>query len=210
MELLKLNLGSGNCAIPGWINVDYSIGARLSKIPLFNKLNAKIHLLRLSWDRNIYLHNLTKPFPWNDQSVDIIYTSHTLEHFVKEDGRFFLSECHRVLKTGGILRVIVPDFRVLVERYLSGAVKAEDFAVIQVINYYARTDGFWKKTLAPFIRSPHKCMYDATLVKTLRHLGFDARLKAPFESDIPDIHNIEREERTKDVVIVEGRKTPVA
>ena len=208
--MLKLNLGCGNQAIPGWVNVDDSIGARLSKFPFFTQINKRIKLLHLTWDHSIYIHDLTKPFPWKEQSVDIIYTSHTLEHFVKNDGRFFLSECHRVLKTDGILRVIVPDFRVLVERYLSGAVKAEDFAIIQVINYHAETDGFFRKKLAPFIRSPHKCMYDVSLLEIIQGLGFDAALKLPFESDIPAVHEIEREERTKDVVIVEGRKICVA
>ncbi len=204
--MLKLNLGSGNRAIPGWINVDYSIGARLSKLPFFARFSNKTKLLKLSWDPHIHIHNLTKPFPWKDQSVDVVYASHTLEHFSKQDGRFFLRECHRILKEGGILRVVVPNFRVLVERYLSGAVSAEDFAIIQVISYEAETDGFWRKTLAPFIRSPHKCMYDASLVETICGLGFDAMPKAPFESDIPGIRDIELEERTRDVVIVEGKR----
>jgi len=35
----KLNLGCGSKTPSGWINVDYAPGAKLSKIPLVNKLN---------------------------------------------------------------------------------------------------------------------------------------------------------------------------
>lgn len=203
---LKLNLGCGPHIVNGWVNVDAALGARLAKIPFFNALNQRTHLLRMTWDRRICLHDLRKRLPWQDASIDVIYSSHLLEHFSKRDGAFMLNECHRVLKPHGLLRMVVPDFRILVERYLNGSVRAEDFATIQVINYEDEHDGFWRKKLAPFLRSPHKCMYDASLVDIIRQIGFDASCRKPFESDIPDIRMIEVSERTYDVVIVEGRK----
>lgn len=206
MQQTKLNLGCGNRTVDGWINVDYALGARLAKLPFFNWINRKLHLLDLAWDKNIVVHDLRKRFPWKDNSVDVIYSSHTLEHFSKKEGLFFLTECRRVLKENGVLRIIVPDFRILVARYLNGEVCAEDFATVLVISYEADNDGFLRKKLAPFIRSPHKCMYDHLLLEIIHRLGFDASDKKPFESDIVDIQQIEFSERTKDVVIVEGRK----
>ena len=54
-------------------------------------------LFNLDWSDTIYLHDLTKTFPWPDASIDVVYSSHTLEHLSKEDGHRFLAECHRVI-----------------------------------------------------------------------------------------------------------------
>lgn len=40
---------------------------------------------------------------------DAIYGSHVLEHFAPHDVKKVLSECHRVLKPGGIVVIIVPN-----------------------------------------------------------------------------------------------------
>lgn len=53
------------------------------------------------------LVNLIKfPWPWDDNSIDGIHASHILEHFL--DHEAFLRECHRILKPGGFLRIVVP------------------------------------------------------------------------------------------------------
>ena len=108
---MKLNLGCGSQVPAGWVNVDYALGAQFMKIPFFRAFNRKVKLFNLDWNEKIYLHDLTKKFPWTDSSIDIIYSSHTLEHFSKQDGKRFLSECHRVLRENGIIRIVVPDLR---------------------------------------------------------------------------------------------------
>lgn len=52
-----------------------------------------------------------------DESVELIYSSHTLEYFDRLEVRDTLREWHRVLKKGGILRVAVPDFEALIKIY---------------------------------------------------------------------------------------------
>jgi SAM-dependent methyltransferase len=47
------------------------------------------------------------PFP--DVVSEVVYLSHVLEHFPKSSAPAFLRECYRVLKPGGVLRVVVPD-----------------------------------------------------------------------------------------------------
>ncbi len=44
METIQLNLGCGNQVVTDWINVDYFIGARLSRRPGFSLLNKKLKL----------------------------------------------------------------------------------------------------------------------------------------------------------------------
>lgn len=207
MNDVKLNLGCGAHTPEGWVNVDYALGARIAKIPGFRALNRRLRVLRLDWDPDIRLHDLGKPFPWDDDSVDVVYSSHTLEHLDRQAGRHFLGESFRVLRPGGLVRIVVPDLRAIVESYLQGEVSAPDFVDRLQAGYVFPEDGFLKRKLAPFFRYPHRCMYDApSLLRILDEIGFDARSRGAFDSDIPDIDVIELEGRTQDAVIVEGSK----
>ncbi|KKL48740.1 hypothetical protein LCGC14_2322480 [marine sediment metagenome] len=47
--------------------------------------------------------------PFDKDSVDIVYSSHVLEHFLRSEYGEFLEECLRVLKPGGELRIVVPN-----------------------------------------------------------------------------------------------------
>lgn len=204
--MVKLNLGCGGQVLDGWINVDYALGARLMKVPFFRAINQRLRLFDLDWNDKIFLHNLTKPFPWQSGSVDVTYSSHTLEHMSREEGRQFLSECFRVLRPGGVIRIIVPDLRWYVDDYINGKIKAEDFLEKLDVLYLSSPNAL-KSKMAPFIQFPHKCMYDnERLVAVLKDIGFDASVRAPFDSEIDDIRQIEIGGRTDNAVVVEGRK----
>jgi predicted SAM-dependent methyltransferase len=59
---------------------------------------------------------------FDDESVDLIYASHVLEYFDREEVINVLLEWKRVLKPGGILRIAVPDFKSMTELYKSGEI----------------------------------------------------------------------------------------
>jgi len=204
---MKLNLGCGSQVPDGWVNVDYALGARFAKIPLFGFINRKLNLFNMEWDDRIVLHDLTKRFPWNDDSADIIYSSHTLEHFTRDAGRTFLQECYRVLRKDGTIRIVVPDLAHIVEEYRAGKLES-DYFLDNLGVLYSNHGGRLKHWMAPFIQFPHRCMFDTpTLLKVLDQLGFDVSSKPAFESDaIEDIQMIELQGRTDHAVIVEGRK----
>ncbi len=203
---MKLHLGCGSQVVDGWINVDYALGARFMKVPLLRVFNRKLKLFRLDWNEKIVLHDLTKMFPWGDSSAEIIYTSHTLEHLSKEEGRKFLEECHRVLHKGGIIRVLVPDLRYIVDKYINNRIAADDFVEELGVLYTNKSQGF-KRYLSPFVQFPHKCMYDTPRLKRiLNELGFDSTSCSAFESRIDDIRLIELEDRAINAVVVEGTK----
>ena len=207
MEKLKLNLGCGNQFIDGWINVDYSLGSKLSKAPFFSLINKKVKLFNIDWDERIFLHDLTQKFPWSDESVDEIYSSHTLEHFDKKQGYDFLCDCYRVLKKEGIIRIVVPDLKAFVNHYLEGDILADNFVKFLGVLYEEKGDSLLKKKLAPMIRFPHKCMYDTErLLDIMSEIGFSCQSQEPFVSKISDIKNIELPERTVEAVIIEGQK----
>jgi len=206
---MKLNLGCGPHTPHGWLNVDYSLGASMSKIPGFRGLNRRLRIFDLSWNSAIMLHDLRTRFPWHDGTADLVYSSHTLEHFSKEEGRFFLAECHRVLKPNGTLRIVVPDLAAVVREYSSGRLLADDFVASLGVLYGTHKNSL-KRKLYPLFTYPHKCMYDKPrLLQILLDLGFNASLRHPFDSAIKDIAGIELPDRTIDAVIVEGTKKPI-
>jgi predicted SAM-dependent methyltransferase len=205
-NIIKLNLGCGYQYPEEWINVDYSMGARFSRLPFFRLVNKKLHLFRMEWDDNIFIHNLTTPFPWSDSSVDVVYSSHTLEHMTRQQGEEFLKQSYRVLKPGGIIRIVIPDLLSIVNRYIEGELLAENF-VEDLGVMYLETGNRLKDKLSPFVQYPHKCMYDsAALERCMTSVGFKVASRKPFDSEIVDISDIEMESRTCDAVIVEGIK----
>lgn len=96
----RLHLGCGRTILPGWLNVDL-VGRQAVDLAL----------------------DLRKPFPFPDRSIDAVFHEHLIEHLTYQDAVALLSECARVLRPGGVLRVSVPDFR----RYLYSYVHGTDF-----------------------------------------------------------------------------------
>lgn len=52
-----------------------------------------------------------------NDSIELIYAAHLLEHFGRKEFLTVLREWYRVLKPGGILRIAVPDFEKVVKMY---------------------------------------------------------------------------------------------
>jgi len=174
--------------------------------PIVGRLTRQLGLFNLRWDPSIFIHDLTTPFPWADDCAEVIYSSHTLEHLDRAQGQEFLTQCFRVLRPGGVIRIVVPDLAFHVERYSKGTVPADSFLEDLDVLYGAGKSGM-KRWLAPFVQYPHKCMYDQkALLIAMHRAGFACEPRRPFDSRIMDIESIELAGRTDNSVIVEGLK----
>jgi len=91
--VLKLHVGCGDVYFDGWVNIDREPG----------KSDLQV--------------DLRSVFPYENDSVDYIYSEHVIEHFTVEEGLHILSECRRVLRKGGVLRIATPDLTYVVLRY---------------------------------------------------------------------------------------------
>lgn len=56
------------------------------------------------------VHDLTQPWPWEDNSVDEAHSSHFVEHLTAEQRVHFVNELYRVLKPGAKAAIIVPHW----------------------------------------------------------------------------------------------------
>jgi SAM-dependent methyltransferase len=70
-------------------------------------------------DSRIRHWDLRKRLPMDSGVADLVYHSHVLEHFEHAVAKQFVSECYRILRNGGTLRVVVPDLEVSARGYLN-------------------------------------------------------------------------------------------
>lgn len=58
------------------------------------------------------IHNLTVfPYPFEDESVDVLFSSHFIEHLDGIERMKFFDECYRILKPGGKMRHVHPYYK---------------------------------------------------------------------------------------------------
>jgi len=110
---VRINIGSGLSGVTGWYNIDNSPTILLSRLPFGRKL---FHTP--NWPDDVRRRDVKKGLPFKNESVSFIYSSHTFEHFTWAESFKIAEECFRVLRPGGVLRLVVPDLRLIIERYL--------------------------------------------------------------------------------------------
>jgi len=64
---------------------------------------------------------------FKNNSVDLLYASHVIEYFDREEIKPLLKEWKRVLKPGGILRLAVPNFEQMIKLYYDKKLPLEEF-----------------------------------------------------------------------------------
>jgi len=144
--LLMLNLGCGERTHHSWVNIDYSLKAKLQKLWFLRPFIRSVPL------SNYLHHDLRRGIPYDNDTVDVVYSSHVLEHMEKGQAPLFLREIHRVLKPNGIVRIVVPDLELSAREYLDalnalrqssvadrGLIDRYEWATIMLLDQMVRT-----------------------------------------------------------------------
>ena len=183
---MKLNLGSGPSGINGWDNFDWGMLPLLSKIPWLRRILIGMGLLpkwyETKWPK-IKLVDIRKRLPLDDEKVDFIYCSHVLEHFEKWEVENILRETFRVLKKGGVVRVVLPDLNKLIGKYKN----ADEFC--REFYGYEKDVKSWNQM---FIRG-HQWMYDKnSFSDLLTVVGFEKiKVCSIGKGKMPDIKQLD-------------------
>jgi SAM-dependent methyltransferase len=93
-DATKLHLGCGNIHLPGFCNVD------ILKTPAVDVIS-----------------DISKLDNFRNESIELIYACHVLEHFSHTDSVNVLTRWFEVLEPGGELRISVPDIDRIVKIY---------------------------------------------------------------------------------------------
>lgn len=187
---LLVNLGVGNTGRSGWVNVD------LCDQPGVNCI----------WD-------CRKSLPFPDVSVRGIFCEHFFEHIdYTEEVPYFLSECHRVLKPGGVIRIVVPDVERYLRAYCSGG--WEELARIRPLDAERRDfHNFTYNTPMELINEvfrqgyTHKYAYDyQTLQFLLLKYGFSTVTRQEFGNTMMEDPCLDEPTRRTESLYVEAVK----
>jgi len=155
---ISIEVGAGNRkGREGWITIDVT------------------RCCDIYWD-------VRKGLPFPDGCASRIYSSHCLEHLSFPEGQKFLTECLRVLVSGGTFSICVPNARMYIDSYL-GYVPLEsrlfyppafnNTTRIDYVNYMAYMNGL------------HKYMFDEeNLLHVLEARGFRNVRRRGFEPQL--------------------------
>ena len=124
---VRINIGCGMAPTKEWLNYDNSPVVRLASWPLTVRALTAVGAINQGHAEfadfcrrhGVRYANAVSHIPHADRSVDVIYSSHMIEHLDRREAKGFLSECRRVLKPGGLLRIVVPDLRITVDDYVA-------------------------------------------------------------------------------------------
>jgi hypothetical protein len=70
--------------------------------------------------------DVTKRWPIDDGALSFVYADNIIEDMSLDAGRAFLAEAHRCLQPGGVIRLVTPDLRAHVDKYLAGSAPKGD------------------------------------------------------------------------------------
>jgi SAM-dependent methyltransferase len=118
---MKLNLGSGTSRYQDYLSVDYYV------------------------DGVDVQHDLTKPLPYEDESVDAIYSSHVIEHFSRAEWEDIRKDWARVIKPGGTIEIRCPDiYRLCADYHKTADRKKLDLILTRIYGQQGNDGQFHK------------------------------------------------------------------
>ncbi len=170
----RINVGCGNTPTAGWINFDNSPSVRLASLPRLANWLYTINLVTESQKNfidfaqrsDIRWADATKHIPLPDNSVDVVYSSHMVEHLSKAQALSFFKEAKRVLVSGGVLRIVVPDISKHVQQYCN--TKDADVFIQKLLFVDEQEPTFADRVRFVFLGNRlHRWMYDGFSLKKL-------------------------------------------
>ena len=161
-----VNVDCGTNGKPGWVNVDSDAAPGVTCV-----------------------YDCRRRIPLSTGCARAVFTEHLIEHLdYEEEAPVFLIECRRVLQTGGVLRIVIPDGRRYLLGYAGGLDALRTFSpllhsdnhfrtAMEVVNAHFRQGG------------QHRFSYDfETLCDLLLRSGFvDVQYSAFGDSRLPEL-----------------------
>lgn len=156
----KLQMGAGLNDLPNWFNTDYF--ARPT----------------------IFFLDVTKPFPFPNNTFEFAYSEHHIEHISYLDAQKMLSETFRVMKPGGYIKIITPDLYQYLKSYTDKLLGSDQiknhvnewiYAGFANASTYIPVNGYYEAHFVNdiFMNYEHKFIYDQqSLSVLLEKAGF--------------------------------------
>jgi predicted SAM-dependent methyltransferase len=166
--LVKINLGSGHWKFEDWVNVDLD----MDSLPQV-------------------CANLAKTLPFSSGTVDLMHTEDFIDQLDLDNARLFLTECHRILKKEGVLRILTPDLEELARLYLHDQERLKHLWTEHVrVPLQTGTAGEIFNIGMRF--AGHTFLYDAeTFTRLATECGFEAKRVEYQQSEVPQLRGLD-------------------
>jgi len=159
MSIRKVQFGCGFSAPEGWINYDSSPTLRFEKLPLLGQIYTRN---KKRFPTNVRYGDVIIGLPEKTGSIDLLYSSHVLEHLALEDLRTALHNLFPLLRPGGTFRAVLPDLEFEIRRYLDDRTEqaASCFMEHTYLGQKTRKRGISALAMELFGNSKHLWMWD--------------------------------------------------
>lgn len=211
----RANVGCGASPTRGWLNFDSSLTVRLARYPFLLRLldafgliaNEQLAFASIIQQTGIQFGNVSSRLPLDSGSVDVVYSSHMLEHLSRAEAKVALAEFNRVLEPGGVLRLVVPDIRRMIDTYLASGDADQLVSHTQLAWEHPRTVTGRLRALLVGDRG-HRWMYDGpSLVGLVEGAGFvDVVELPPGSTTISNPGQLDLHERSDESIYVEAHR----
>lgn len=165
---MKLHLGCGHVKFSGWVNVDLDPSVRPDVVA-----------------------DLGGVLPFRDGVAECIHSEDFVDQLELDDAYVLLRDCHRLLRAGGVMRLLTPDLEKLLRLYCGGDAGLLDMwrdsvglplsvgTLGEVVNRAMRLGG-------------HTFLYDQeTLERVLSDCGFSAVRVDYNQSGVPALRGLD-------------------
>jgi predicted SAM-dependent methyltransferase len=193
-EIKKLHIGCGKNILSDWLNSDF-----------------------FPYGDNILHLDATDTFPFANDTFDYVFNEHMIEHISYSNGLAMLSECYRVLKNNGKIRISTPNLQFLIDLYKDNKSELQKEYIKWATDSFIEGAPYYDDTFVinNFVRDwGHLFIYDEkTLHSSLEKAGFTKIIRCDLnESKDKSLRNLENEKRMPkgflklESVILEGTK----
>ncbi len=208
-------MGCGQTPTNGWRNFDNSLSLRFSKIPFLPEIlyrlrfleSSQYQFIRFARENAIEYGDATNGLPIPKESCDVLYSSHMLEHLDRNGADQFLKEAFRLLRPGGIIRIVAPDIKKQIVQYNQSG-DADAFIEATHMCVPRPTSLVQRIRLLLVGTRHHLWMYDGnSLSRLLERHGFaEAEIMPIGKTNIPKHEPLDLQERSSESVYVEAKK----
>lgn len=206
---MHVQYGCGFSAGAGWRNFDASPTLRLERVPGLGRFVFKN---TRRFPQEVEYGNIVRGLPVPDASCAGVYASHVLEHLALHDLRRALANTYRILRPGGIFRLVVPDLEELAQAYLGSQDREAALRFVRDtgLGLERRVHGPAQLLVALFGNSQHRWMWDykALEAELIQHGYADIRRCHAGDSGDPMFLRVEDAGRFRSSIGIESRRPP--
>lgn len=200
---IYVQFGCGLSCPDGWLNFDASPTLRAQRLPLIGRLLVGGPVV---FPPAVRFGDIVKGLPVADGSASGVYASHVLEHLSRADFSTALDNTFRMLRPGGLFRLVVPDLEARARLYLARSAdpQANDwFMEVSHLGELGRETGVVALLRAALGNLRHLWMWDERALRAaLERHGFVKARRCAF-GDCGDVafRAVERADRFHDAGI---------